>query len=182
MTTSNTFPLVTKLPDLGCVRSSACPPQELLGPVTGFVAHFWCGLWGWLAGLDLRCGSRLCHSRSKANDPNGCRRFQPQSREPQVRIQRFPFAFEGTVVSVPTVLQGTHGNRDRNPVPEPIFFIHMLSLLFPCLSLWSSRRHLAMCLKRAAQRSHPFCPSAIVAARRLKTLVTDVVLPGATTG
>ena len=31
---------------------------------------------------------------SKANGSNGFRRFRPQTREPRVRIQRFPFALE----------------------------------------------------------------------------------------
>ena len=65
-----------------------------------------------------------CCGGSKANGSNGCRQFRPQPREPRGWTQRFPFAFEGTAVSVPTVLRGKHGNRDRNPVPEPIF-VHM---------------------------------------------------------
>ena len=41
-----------------CVR-----PHALLGAATGLVAHFRCGLWGWLANVHSRRGSRACVAR-----------------------------------------------------------------------------------------------------------------------
>ena len=38
-------------------------PHALLGAATGLVAHFRCGLWGWLANVHFRRGSRACVAR-----------------------------------------------------------------------------------------------------------------------
>ena len=38
-------------------------PHALLGAATGLVAHFRCGLWGWLANVHSRRGLRACVAR-----------------------------------------------------------------------------------------------------------------------
>ena len=40
-------------------------PHALLGAATGLVAHFRCGLWGWLANVHSRRGSRACIAAKK---------------------------------------------------------------------------------------------------------------------
>ena len=55
-----------KYSDTRAVRwSQSCPSSTLLGPGTDLVAHVECGLWGWLADVDPRRGSRLCRSRRR---------------------------------------------------------------------------------------------------------------------
>ena len=59
---------VTKPLDFWLRRLSTRPPQALLGPVTDLLACFECGLWGWLADMDPRRGSRLCRSYQSSGD------------------------------------------------------------------------------------------------------------------